>query len=83
MPIKKSELYSSLWKICDELRGGMDTSQCKDYVLVLLFVKYVSDKHASQKNYLLDVPANSTGSSSAFRRRRMATRPFFSTSSPA
>jgi type I restriction enzyme M protein len=56
MPLKKSELYSSLWKSCDELRGGMDASQYKDYVLVLLFVKYVSDKAASQKNYLLDVP---------------------------
>ncbi len=56
MPLKKSELYSSLWASCDELRGGMDASQYKDYVLVLLFVKYVSDKAASQKNYLLDVP---------------------------
>jgi len=56
MPIKKSELYSSLWASCDELRGGMDASQYKDYVLVMLFVKYVSDKAASQKNYLLDVP---------------------------
>jgi type I restriction enzyme M protein len=46
MPIKKSELYSSLWESCDELRGGMDASQYKDYVLVLLFVKYVSDKYA-------------------------------------
>src|SRR3970040_2707819 len=56
MPIKKSDLYSSLWKSCDELRGGMDASQYKDYVLVLLFMKYVSDKAASQKGYLLDVP---------------------------
>ncbi len=56
MPLKKSELYSSLWASCDELRGGMDASQYKDFVLVLLFVKYVSDKAASQKNYLLDVP---------------------------
>ena len=55
MAIKKSELYSSLWKSCDELRGGMDASQYKDYVLVLLFMKYVSDKAASQKGYLLDV----------------------------
>ena len=45
MAIKKSELYSSLWKSCDELRGGMDASQYKDYVLVLLFVKYVSEKY--------------------------------------
>jgi type I restriction enzyme M protein len=56
MAIKKSELYSSLWKSCDELRGGMDASQYKDYVLVLLFMKYVSDKASSQKGYLLDVP---------------------------
>jgi type I restriction enzyme M protein len=56
MAIKKSELYSSLWQSCDELRGGMDASQYKDYVLVLLFVKYVSDKAESQKNYLLTVP---------------------------
>ena len=56
MAIKKSELYGSLWSSCDELRGGMDASQYKDYVLVLLFVKYVSDKAASQKSYVLDVP---------------------------
>src|SRR5712691_4735998 len=56
MAIKKSELYSSLWKSCDELRGGMDASQYKDYVLVLLFVKYVSDKYAGQKHAMLDVP---------------------------
>ncbi|BCO11362.1 Type I restriction-modification system, DNA-methyltransferase subunit M [Citrifermentans bremense] len=31
MPIKKSELYSSLWSSCDQLRGGMDASQYKDY----------------------------------------------------
>ncbi len=48
MALKKSELYSSLWSSCDELRGGMDASQYKDYVLVLLFVKYVSDKYAGQ-----------------------------------
>ena len=45
MALKKSELYSSLWSSCDELRGGMDASQYKDYVLVLLFIKYVSDKY--------------------------------------
>jgi type I restriction enzyme M protein len=56
MALKKSELYSSLWKSCDELRGGMDASQYKDYVLVLLFVKYVSDKYAGNPNALIDVP---------------------------
>ena len=43
MTFKKSELYSSLWQSCDALRGGMDASQYKDYVLVLLFSKYVSN----------------------------------------
>ena len=38
MAIKKSELYSSLWVGCDELRKGMDPSQYKDYVLALLFL---------------------------------------------
>lgn len=56
MAIKKSELYSSLWKSCDELRGGMDASQYKDYVLVLLFVKYVSDKYAGVADPLIEVP---------------------------
>jgi type I restriction enzyme M protein len=56
MAIKKSELYSSLWKSCDELRGGMDASQYKDYVLVLLFVKYVSDKYAGVAGALIEVP---------------------------
>src|SRR5213594_4135289 len=56
MALKKSELYSSLWQSCDELRGGMDASQYKDYVLVLLFVKYVSDKYAGQPGALIEVP---------------------------
>lgn len=56
MAVKKSELYSSLWKSCDELRGGMDASQYKDYVLVLLFIKYISDKAKAGKT-LLSVPA--------------------------
>ena len=56
MAMKKSELYSILWKSCDELRGGMDPSQYKDYILVLLFVKYVTDKHAQDKDALIEVP---------------------------
>ena len=55
MAVKKSELYSSIWKSCDELRGSMDASQYKDYVLSLLFIKYVSDRY-SGPNSLLDVP---------------------------
>lgn len=60
MPIKKSDLYSSIWKSCDELRGGMDASLYKDYVLTILFLKYVSDKYASNPNALLEIPKGST-----------------------
>jgi type I restriction enzyme M protein len=56
MAIKKSELYSSIWQSCDELRGGMDASQYKDYVLVLLFMKYVTDKYKGQRDALIEVP---------------------------
>ncbi|WP_153117020.1 type I restriction-modification system subunit M [Rhodocyclus tenuis] len=51
MPIKKSDLYSSLWASCDELRGGMDASQYKDYVLFMLFIKYISDKYADSDDF--------------------------------
>ena len=60
MAIKKSELYSSLWASCDELRGGMDASQYKDYVLVLLFIKYVSDKYAGLPYAPIIIPPGSS-----------------------
>jgi type I restriction enzyme M protein len=60
MAIKKSELYASLWASCDELRGGMDASQYKDYVLAMLFIKYVSDKYAGVPYAPVKVPAGAT-----------------------
>ena len=56
MPIKKSQIYSSLWSACDELRGGMDASQYKDYILTLLFIKYISDLHKAGRRSLIVVP---------------------------
>lgn len=56
MALKKSDLYSSLWRSADELRGSMDASQYKDYVLTLLFVKYVSDKSKADGSSLIHVP---------------------------
>lgn len=56
MAIKKSELYTTLWRSCDELRGGMDASQYKNYVLTLLFIKYVSDKAKYNVESLIEVP---------------------------
>lgn len=51
MAIKKSDLYSSLWASCDELRGGMDASQYKDYVLFMLFIKYITDKYGNSDEF--------------------------------
>lgn len=56
MAIKKNELYSSLWASCDELRGGMDASQYKDYVLTMLFMKYVSDKYKGDPYGMIVIP---------------------------
>lgn len=60
MAVKKSELYSSLWASCDELRGGMDASQYKDYVLTMLFIKYVSDKYANNPYSIIEIPKGAT-----------------------
>lgn len=56
MALKKSQLYSSIWQACDALRGGMDASQYKDYVLSLLFVRYVTDRYGKQANSEVVIP---------------------------
>lgn len=56
MAVKKSQLYSSLWASCDKLRGGMDASQYKDYILTILFVKYVSDKYKDDPYGVIAIP---------------------------
>ncbi|PDW16694.1 type I restriction-modification system subunit M [Helicobacter pylori] len=56
MAIKKSELYSSLWAGADSLRGGMDASEYKNYVLNLLFLKYISDKARNNSFSEIEVP---------------------------
>ena len=60
MAIKKSQLYSMLWESCNQLRGGMDASLYKNYVLVLLFVKYMSDKQKSGADMLFQIPEGCT-----------------------
>ncbi|WRD24328.1 type I restriction-modification system subunit M [Helicobacter pylori] len=56
MAIKKSELYSSLWAGADSLKGGMDASEYKNYVLNLLFLKYISDKARNNTYSEIEVP---------------------------
>lgn len=61
MAVKKSELYSTLWEGCNKLRGSMDASQYKNYVLIMLFLKYISDKaKAKDIDSLVEVPAGCT-----------------------
>jgi type I restriction enzyme M protein len=55
MAVKKTELYRSLWESCNVLRGSMDASQYKDYILTLLFMKYVSDKFKADPDHSLIV----------------------------
>lgn len=56
MAVKKSELYNSLWRSCDELRGGMDASLYKNYILTLLFVKYVTDRFKGDPDAQIEIP---------------------------
>lgn len=58
MAIKKSALYSKLWDSCNTLRskGGMDATQYKDYVLIILFMKVITDKYYGKANSLIEVP---------------------------
>lgn len=51
MAVKKTQIYASLWASCDKLRGGMDSSEYKDYILTLLFMKYVTDKYKNKGAY--------------------------------
>ena len=53
MALKKSQLYSTLWESCNTLRGSMDASQYKDYVLMVLFIKYLSDKDSPDSDFTI------------------------------
>ena len=48
-----------LWEACNKLRGSMDASQYKDYVLIILFVKYLSDKK-KQNDRVFEIPEGSS-----------------------
>ena len=49
MAVKKTELYALLWEAANKLRGGVEPARYKDYVLTLLFFKYVSDRYKGQR----------------------------------
>jgi type I restriction enzyme M protein len=41
--VSQSEINGIVWKACDTFRGVIDPSDYKNYILVMLFVKYLSD----------------------------------------
>ncbi|PJF33654.1 MAG: type I restriction endonuclease subunit M, partial [Phototrophicales bacterium] len=42
-PINQDEINAILWKACDTFRGTVDPAEYKNYILVMLFLKYISD----------------------------------------
>jgi type I restriction enzyme M protein len=49
-----AELKDILWKSADKLRGSMDAAQYKDFVLGLVFLKYVSDSFEERRRRIRD-----------------------------
>ncbi|MCD7932701.1 MAG: type I restriction-modification system subunit M N-terminal domain-containing protein [Tannerellaceae bacterium] len=63
--ITQAKIVETVWKACDMLRGVIEPGQSKDYLLTLLFLKYVSDKKQHfivppRKFYLLPVRTTAT-----------------------
>ena len=45
----KTDIQNTLWKACDSFRGKIDSSRYKDYILSMLFVKYLSDVNKEKR----------------------------------
>jgi type I restriction enzyme M protein len=48
--LSQSQINDIVWKACDSLRGSVDPTEYKDYVLTMLFVKYLSDVWKEKKD---------------------------------
>ncbi|MBW1694173.1 MAG: type I restriction-modification system subunit M N-terminal domain-containing protein, partial [Deltaproteobacteria bacterium] len=46
---KRLAIFNKVWQACDTFRGVIDPAQYKDYILTMLFVKYLSDIHKSRR----------------------------------
>lgn len=47
--LSQDKINSTVWKACDSFRGTLDPAGYKDYILTMLFVKYISDVHKEKK----------------------------------
>lgn len=69
--ITQKEINNIVWKACDTFRGVIDPSQYKDYILTMLFLKYVSDVHKAKYNeYLNKYEGDEERAKRAMRRER-------------
>jgi type I restriction enzyme M protein len=52
--VTQKDINNIVWKACDSFRGIIDPSQYKDYVLTMLFLKYVSDVYNERKDLYIE-----------------------------
>ncbi len=52
--VSSQDINSIVWQACDTFRGVIDPSQYKDYILVMLFLKYVSDVYTEKHEHYLE-----------------------------
>lgn len=69
--VTQEEINKVVWQACDTFRGVIDPSQYKDYILTMLFLKYVSDvSKAKYKEYLQRYDGDTERAQRAMRRER-------------
>jgi type I restriction enzyme M protein len=69
--ITQTDINRIVWKACDTFRGVIDPSQYKDYILTMLFVKYVSDVYQSKlAEYMIRYEGDRERAERAMKRER-------------
>ena len=60
MKYTQSQINQKLWGACDTFRGTMGSDKYKDYILAMLFIKYLSDRHNRVVERLKEQHGNDT-----------------------
>ena len=54
--LTQQEINNQVWKACDTFRGTIDATQYKDYILTMLFIKYISDVNKEKRaDYMISI----------------------------